>query len=138
MNQVPATANLSRNFTKVELRADSYEGWRVSLDVNRKLTDKLAFRASYSNQHTGFVREPSGEDARRLSAQLKARPFKSTTIALSWFNYKNASVRPNFTTPRDYYTDWIRAGRPGWNAVTGLITLAGAWWFKRAAGVAAS
>jgi hypothetical protein len=124
VNQVPATANLSRNFTKVELRADSYEGWRVSLDVNRKLTDKLAFRASYSNQHTGFVREPSGEDARRLSAQLKARPFKNTTIALSWYNYKNASVRPNFTTPRDYYTDWIRAGRPGWNAVTGLITLA--------------
>ncbi len=124
VNQVPATANLSRNFNKVELRADSYEGWRVSLDVNRKLSDKLAFRASYANQHTGFVRKPSGEEARRLSAQLKARPFKNTTIALSWYNYKNASVRPNYTTPRDYYTDWIRAGKPGWNPVTGLVTLA--------------
>ena len=124
VNQTPATANLSRNFTKVELRADSYEGWRVSLDVNRKLSDKLAFRASYANQHTGFIRKPSGEDARRLSAQLKARPFKNTTVALSWYNYKNASVRPNFTTPRDYFTDWIRAGKPGWNAVTGLVTLA--------------
>jgi hypothetical protein len=124
VNQTPATANLSRNFTKVEVRADSYEGWRVSLDVNRKLSDKLAFRASYANQHTGFVRKPSGEDARRLSAQLKVRPFKNTTIALSWYNYRNASVRPNFTTPRDYFTDWIRAGRPGWNAVTGLVTLA--------------
>lgn len=124
VNQVPATANLSRNFTKMEFRADSYEGWRVSLDVNRKLSDKVAFRASYANQHTGFVRKPSGEDARRLSAQVKARPFKNTTVALSWYNYRNASTRPNFTTPRDYFTDWFRAGRPGWNPVTRLVTLA--------------
>ena len=125
VNQTPATANLSRGFSKVELRGDSYDGWRASLDLNRVLIkNKLAVRASYANQHTGFVRKPSGEDARRLSAQLKARPFKNTTISLSWYNYKNASVRPNFTTPRDYFTDWIKAGKPGWNAVTGLVTLA--------------
>ena len=49
---------------------------------------------------------------------------KSTTLAASWYNYKNASNRPNFTTPRDYYTDWIRAGKPAWNPVTRLVTLA--------------
>jgi hypothetical protein len=124
VNQVPATANLSRNFTKVDLRGDSYDGWRTSLDVNRKLTNKVAARASYANQHTGFVRKPSGEDARRLSFQLKARPFKNTTLSASWYNYKNASARPNFTTPRDYFTDWIKAGKPGWNPVTNLVTLA--------------
>src|SRR4029077_7333094 len=64
VNQVPATANLSRNFTRLETRGDSYGGWRVSFDVNRELLkNKLAFRASYANQHTGFVREPSGENA---------------------------------------------------------------------------
>ncbi len=124
VNQVPATANLSRNFSRTELRGDSYEGWRVSLDVNRKLTNKLAFRASYADQHTGFIRKPSGEDARRLSFQLKARPFKNTTVSVSWYNYKNSSVRPNFTTPRDYFTDWIKAGKPGWNPLTGLVTFA--------------
>jgi hypothetical protein len=125
VNQTPATANLSRNFTKVDLRADSYDGWRTSLDVNRELIrNKLAVRASYANQHTGFVRKPSGEDARRLSLQVKVRPFKNTTISASWFSYKNASVRPNFTTPRDYFTGWIAAGKPGWNPVTGLVTLA--------------
>jgi hypothetical protein len=81
-------------------------------------------RASYANQHTGFVRKPSGEDARRLSFQVKAQPFKNTTVSLSWYNYKNAAVRPNFTTPRDYYTDWVKLGKPGWNPVTGLVTLA--------------
>ncbi len=125
VNQVPATANVTRDFTRVELRADSYEGWRASLDVNRHLANKkLALRASYANQHTGFVRKPSGEDARRLSVQFKVQPNKNTTLALSWYNYKNASVRPNFTTPRDYYTDWVRLGKPGWNPVTRLVTLA--------------
>jgi hypothetical protein len=33
-------------------------------------------------------------------------------------------VRPNYTTPRDYFTDWIKAGKPGWNPVTNLVTMA--------------
>jgi hypothetical protein len=125
VNQVPATANLTRDFTRIELRADSYGGWRGSVDVNRMVIEnKLSVRASYAYQHTGFIREPSGENARRLSFQLKAQPFKNTSVAVSWYNYKNAAVRPNFTTPRDYYTDWVASGMPGWNPVTRLITLA--------------
>ena len=126
VNQVAATANLSRDFSKVELRGDSYDGWRASLDLNRVLVkNKLAVRTSYANQHTGFVRKPAGEDARRFSVQVKEKPFQNTTLSLSWYNYKNASVRPNYTTPRDYYTDWVKAGKPGWNPVTGLVTLNG-------------
>jgi hypothetical protein len=125
VNQVPATANLTRDFTKAELRVDSYGGWRGSVDVNRMVFDnKLAVRASYAYQHTGFVRKPSGEDARRLSFQVKYQPFKNTTVAASWYGYKNASVRPNFTTPRDYFTAWIRAGKPMWNPATRLVTFA--------------
>jgi hypothetical protein len=125
VNQVPATANTGRDFSRLELRGDSFDGWRVSFDANRVLIkNKLAVRASYANQHTGFIREPSGEDSRRLSAQLKYRPFKNTTLAFAWYNYKNASTRPNFTTPRDYFTDWFRAGQPGWNPVTRLVTFA--------------
>jgi hypothetical protein len=126
VNQVPSTANVSRDFTKVEVRGDSYEGWRASLDANRMLVkNKLALRASYANQHTGFVRKPAGEDARRLSVQMKAKPFKNTTVALSWYNYRNASLRPNYTTPRDFITSWFAAGKPAWNPVTRLINLNG-------------
>jgi hypothetical protein len=125
VNQVPATANLTRNFTRVEMRADSYEGWRASLDVNRVLIkNKLSVRASYAYQHTGFIRKPAEENARRLSFQVKAQPFKNTTLSASYYGYKNTAVRPNFTTPRDYYTDWLRAGQPGWNPVTRLVTFA--------------
>ena len=125
VNQVPATANLYRDFNRVETRVDSYGGWRGSFDVNRiLLKEKLSLRASYAYQHTGFERKPSGQDERRMSAQLKWQPYKNTTVAFSWFNYKANTVRPNFTTPRDYYTDWFRAGQPGWNPVTRLVTLA--------------
>ncbi|MFT3867831.1 MAG: hypothetical protein QM715_04970 [Nibricoccus sp.] len=123
VNQVPATANLNRNFTKIEMRADSYEGWSGSIDVNRMLVrNKLSVRASYKNEHIGFVRKPAEENARRISFQVKAQPFKNTTLAASYFGYKHNAVRPNYTTPRDHYTDWLKAGKPGWNPVTRLIT----------------
>lgn len=126
VNQVPATANTTRDFARTEIRGDSYGGWRGSLDVNRILMkNKLAVRASIAHQHTGFERKPSGEDARRLSFQLKAQPFKNTTVALSWFGYNNHGTRPNYTMPRDNITPWIAAGRPSWNTVTRLITLNG-------------
>lgn len=125
INQVAAAANVTRDFTKVDLRADSYGGYRSSLDVNRILIDnKLAVRASFADQHTGFIRKPSGEDTRRVSFQVKVQPFKNTKVSASWYSYKNKATRPNFTTPRDYYTDWHSAGQPGWNPSTGLVTLA--------------
>jgi hypothetical protein len=123
VNQVPATANLTREFTKLDARVDSYGGYRTSFDVNRSIfRNKLSVRASAAYQHTAFQRKPSGEETRRLSFQIKAQPFKNTTISASWYGYKNAAVRPNFTTPRDYYTDWFKAGKPSWNPVTGLVT----------------
>ncbi|MBD5782509.1 hypothetical protein IEN85_23625 [Pelagicoccus sp. NFK12] len=124
VNQVPATANLNHEFTKLQARVDSYDGYRASVDLNRLLSDSFAVRLSFADQHTGFVRKPSGEDAKRLSLQVKARPFENTTIAASWYHYENESVRPNFTTPRDYYTDWLEDGMPGWNPITGLVTMA--------------
>lgn len=126
VNQVAAKANLTRDINRVEGRVDSYGGWRVSLDVSRVLIkNKLALRASYANDHTAFVRKPSGESARRLSLQLQAQPFKKTTISIGWYNYTDAAQRPNFTTPRDNITGWIQAGRPSWNPVTRLITVNG-------------
>lgn len=126
VNQVPAMANLTRDYTRLDGRVDSYGGWRGSLDLNRAFLDeKLALRASLAHQHTGFQREPSGEDARRVSLQARARPFENTTLSLSWYRYTNRAQRPNFTTPRDNITAWLEAGQPGWDPVTRLITLNG-------------
>ena len=75
VNQVPATANVTRNFSTVELRADSEGGWRASLDTNRVLLgNKLAVRGSYAYQHTGFVRKPSGERIDLAWRRLRRAP----------------------------------------------------------------
>ena len=47
VNQVPVSANLTRDKSRAEARVDSYEGYRTSLDLNRVIKKGvLAFRAS--------------------------------------------------------------------------------------------
>lgn len=116
VNQVAASANLTRDFSRVELRADSYEGYRTTLDVNRSLVDgKLAFRVNGGFNHEGFVRKPSGVNTRRYNGFIKYKPFKNTTITASLIDYRMNGNRPNFTPPRDYVSDWIKLGRATWD-----------------------
>ena len=97
VNQVPATANLTRDFGQIRGRVDSYGGWRASFDANRVIfEDAFALRASYAYQHTAFERKPSGENARRLSLQ---RPgFETSVISVSVQNYRVSRVDPGFAT----------------------------------------
>lgn len=121
-NQVPASANLSRDKTRVEFRADSYEGYRTTLDVSRVLIKgRLAVRANGSFQHDGFVRKPSGMDTLRYNGFVKYQPFPNTTISGSYLYTRSNGNRPNFTMPRDYMTDWVNAGKPTWDPVLQII-----------------
>lgn len=119
VNQVPASANLTRNRTSVEFRGNSYDGWRSSLDVNRTLIKgKLAVRASGVFQHDGFERKPSGVDTERYNGMIKYQPFKYTTISGSINYYHASGTRPNALPPRDNLSYWIASGRPTWDPVT--------------------
>ena len=127
VNQVPATANLSRNRTEVGFRADSYDGWRTSLDVNRVLWSKtLAARLSAVRQYEGYVRKPSGTNTRRLNGMLRFRPFKSTTLTASYSYYDNQGNRPNSSPPRDAVSYWVERGSPTWDPITQTIHVSGA------------
>ncbi len=119
VNMAPASANLSRNKSQVAFRADSFDGYRTSLDLNRVLKrNVLALRGSAAFQHDGFVRKPSGTDTRRLNGMVRYQPFKRTTITASHFYYHITGNRPNTTPPRDAITGWIKAGMPTWDPVT--------------------
>lgn len=125
-NQVPAAANLTRDRTRVEARADSYEGYRTTLDVNRVIKKGvLAFRVNGAFQHEGFVRKPSGMDTVRYNGFVKYQPFRNTTVSASYLYSKSYGNRPNFTPPRDYITDWVNAGKPTWDPVLQVIHLNG-------------
>lgn len=119
VNVVAATGNLNKNKTKVEFRADSFGGYRESLDANRViLKNKLAIRVGQVFMHTGYHLKPSGTNTERYSFMVKYQPFKGTVLTASYLDYRYSGTRPNTLTPRDATQDWIEAGRPTWDPVT--------------------
>ncbi|HEX9784108.1 MAG TPA: TonB-dependent receptor plug domain-containing protein, partial [Opitutaceae bacterium] len=126
VNQVPAHAKITLNQFRTEFRWDSYDGHRVSVDINRVLIkDKLAVRFSALDEREGFVREPSGIDTNRYNAMIHFRPFTNTTIKASYLHYESEGNRPNFTPPRDYVSYWIEMGKPTWDPVTQTVHVNG-------------
>ncbi|MBI5691998.1 MAG: hypothetical protein HZC55_18100 [Verrucomicrobia bacterium] len=125
VNIIAAKAILGRESTTFTTRADSYGGYRGSLDLNRNLLDqRLALRLMGLYEEKGFVREPSADETRRLQAALTFRPFRSTTLRASFESYRNFNSRPNSTTPRDMVSDWRASGSPTWNPLTQMVRLA--------------
>jgi hypothetical protein len=126
VNQVPSSANTTRDRTRAEFRADSYEGYRGSLDLNRVLIkNKLAVRVSGLQAHEGFVRKPSGTNTTRYNGMVKFQPFPNTTINASYLYYKSYGSRPNFTPPRDFASYWVKRGKAGWDPVTQTVRVNG-------------
>ena len=131
VNSVPASANLTRDRSQVQFRADSYDGYRGSLDLNRVIKQGvLAVRGSAVQQHDGFVRKPSGLDTVRLNGMVKYQPFKATTITASYSIYRMSGKRPNTTPPRDAISFWRESGSPTWDPLTQTVFING-----RASGV---
>lgn len=119
VNLVPAMANLLRDRAQTEMRADSYDGYRGSLDVNRVLKKGvLAVRGSAVFQHDGFERKPSGTDTRRYNAMVKFQPFKNTTVRAGYYHYDLDGTRANSITPRDAVSYWKSSGSPSWDPST--------------------
>ncbi len=126
VNQVPASANLTRERSQVQVRGDSYGGYRTSLDLNRVLVkNELAIRASGAFQHDGYVRKPSGTNTVRYNGMIKFQPFKNTTISASSDFYRLNGNRPNAAPPRDNVSYWINSGRPTWDPFTQQVHLNG-------------
>ncbi|HVU33866.1 MAG TPA: TonB-dependent receptor plug domain-containing protein [Opitutaceae bacterium] len=126
VNIVGATANLSRDRSRVQGRYDSYDGYRTSLDVNRVLVpNKLAIRASVLNAKQGFTRKPSGMYTERYDGMIKFRPFKNTTITAGMYYYHQYGNRPNFVTPRDSVSYWIKSGKPTWDPINEVVHVNG-------------
>lgn len=126
VNMVSAGASLNRLRIKTELRGDSNDGFRASIDMNQPLIkNKLAVRVSAGYDRVGFQRKPSGFDSRRYNAMFRAQPFSKTTIRGSIFSYTGFGNRANAITPRDAVTPWINAGSPTWDPVTSTVTVNG-------------
>ena len=127
VNYVPASANLTRDRSYVQVRGDNTDGYRFALDLNRVLIKgKLALRFSAVNQHDGFVRKPSGVDTERYTGMIKYQPFKNTTISGFFSYFHQYGNRPNSTPPRDGISYWLASGKPTWDPVTSQVHINGA------------
>ncbi len=126
VNMVPASANLTRDRTQAQFRADSYDGFRTSLDLNRVLKKGvLSIRGSASFQRDGFVRKPSGVDSERYNGMIKFKPFRDTTLSASASYYHTYGNRPNFSPPRDSISYWAASGKPTWDPVAQVVHVNG-------------
>ncbi len=123
INQNTAPANLRRDSNQAVFRADSYGGYRASLNLNRVLwKDKLAVRvaALYGDQE--YKQKPSYDLTKRIYGTLTYKPFKFTTLNLRAEHYAESRQAPNSLTPRDGVSEWIAAGKPTWNPLTFTAT----------------
>jgi hypothetical protein len=126
LNMVPASANLSRNRSQFAARADSYGGYRTSLDLNRVVIPRvLSVRVNGAFQHDGFIRKPSGVNTVRYNGMVKYQPFRKTTLSASYSVYRMNGNRPNASPPRDNISYWIASGRPTWDPVAQIIRVNG-------------
>ncbi len=126
VNIIGATANTQRDRTQVAFRADSFDGWRSSLDLNRVLLkNQLAVRVSAVRQHDGFNLKPSGVNTNRYNGMVQFRPFRKTTINASYQYYSAKGNRPNSLPPQDAITAWRNAGRPTWDPLTSSMKING-------------
>jgi outer membrane receptor protein involved in Fe transport len=123
VNLVQNRANLNRSTTNVSARVDSYDGFRVSLDLNRPIIqNKLSMRFSSVYEEKGYVRKPSMERNDRQTIGFTYRPFRTTTLTASYERVSQYANRANSVTPRDTITPWRANGAPTWDWTTLTFT----------------
>jgi outer membrane receptor protein involved in Fe transport len=124
VNQSTAQAEINKSTAQVSLRIDDRGSNRASLNFNKTLVkDKLAIYGALLYNDEQFERKPSYDITRRQYGAITYKPFKKTTLRASIEGYKNDSRRPNFMTPVDYVSEWVKAGRPGYDPRSGTFVL---------------
>ncbi len=122
INQSSAAAVLGQKHSQVQLRGGSFDAWRVSMNTNIPIGDKVAIFLAGLYDSRGFQRKPSSDVYRRQYGAITWQPFRRTMITASYENYDNHNNRPNFLPPQDRVTPWLRTGRPGFNPSTQVFT----------------
>lgn len=126
VNLIKSRALLSRESNQVVFRADSYGGFRSSVNFNRPLwKDKLALRVAAVYSDGAFPQKPSYDLTKRLYGAFTFQPFKNTTVRGNFESFRDQRQTPNSLTPRDGVTEWLQAGKPTWNPLTFTATANG-------------
>ncbi|OAM87016.1 hypothetical protein AW736_25290 [Termitidicoccus mucosus] len=119
VNQSTAQAQLNKNNAQVQVRVDDRGSNRASLSFNKSLIDdKLAIYGALLYDDKQFERKPSYDISRRQYGTITYKPFKKSTLRASIEGYNNDNRRANNLTPIDGVSEWRKAGKPYYNALT--------------------
>jgi len=94
------------NKAELGFRFDTEGTVRSTIDVNRKITDKLAIRVAGLYEEEEFEQEPTFEEDHRLFASLRYDLLEATTLRLSAETGDIRSRRPNPVSPIDDVSLW--------------------------------
>lgn len=123
VNLIAGQAGLSRRSARAKFQVDSYGGTRVEGAYQIPVKENVLGIALYGVlEDKGFTRKPSHDRTERFTIGATFRPFQRTTIRGSFERYDNHASLPNSITPRDLVSQWVEAGRPTWDPVTGTLT----------------
>lgn len=123
INTTPSPARVGQNSNHVDVRIGSWGDFRTAFNLNRTvIDDTLAVRIAGVYHERGYRQEPAHDKTRRGYAAVEYKPLESTRIRASVEKYKNDYRRPNASTPNDFISGWIGAGRPTFNPSTMMIT----------------
>jgi len=122
VNQSTAQAQLNKRNAKVALRADQYGSFRSSVSFNQPLLeDRLAIYGAALWDDRRFDRKPAYDRTDRVYGALTFKPFAKTTLRANAERFNNQNRRPNTLTPRDFVSEWNKAGRPYYDSNTKKI-----------------
>jgi hypothetical protein len=122
VNQSTASAEIGKNNASAQIRVDDRGSSRASLSFNKTLVGgKLAVYGALLYNDQQFERKPSYDITRRQYGAITYKPFKGTTLRANIEGYTNDNRRPNFMTPRDFVSDWLKAGSPYYDPRAGAF-----------------
>lgn len=122
VNQSTAQAQMNKRSASVSFRTDQYGSFRTSLNFNEGLiSDKLAIYGAVLHDDRRFDRKPAYDKTDRYYGAITFKPFSKTTLRFNVEKYDNNNRRPNTLTPRDFVTEWNKAGQPYYDATTKKI-----------------
>lgn len=104
---------LNRNAHALNLRVDSFDSHRVSLDANFVvIPKKLGFRLDLLEEERRRYVTPARSQRRSLYAAGSYSPRPATTVTLTGETTRIRQQVPRSTVVFDQYTPWLQAGAP--------------------------
>jgi len=122
LNQVTKQA-LLKNFEKVSLSVGSFDARRVEIDVNRKITDKMAVRLDLAYDDSDSFLNHAHRNFKGLYFAVNYRPYAGTHISANFEYGRNHEIRGSNILADRFSATAVGGATTAYTVTTGGFTL---------------